>query len=507
MAPILSARAILGWLAAGITLAACSGGEPARPRPDVLLLVIDTLRADRLGCYGYGRPTSPNLDRLAAEGVLFERASAQSSWTLPSMSSMLAGKYLTAHRARPDPDHALLAESFDAAGYTTIGIVANTLLRAEDGFGRGFDHYYVCGAGKTSFEDVLHSLEACLLMPQALTNSGASRPPLFLYVHAFDPHMPYERHLEYDAELPARQAPPVETREWQQQVLAERGKAPPPDDPEWATALADLRHRRGRYDQEVRYSDEHAGKLLRRLEELGLREKLIVAVVSDHGEGLWEQVSRMDEARLREAAPDTFFFGGHGQDLSEQALRTPFLLQGPGLPRGARIAAPVENIDLFPTLLHLADMPLPGDLHGRDLVPLIEGRTADWRDETFSFVIHSATVRDEKTGLKLVLPTTGTPVPDNGHGPVSPQVELYDLAQDPLERVNLESLREDDALRLMGRLQSWIAEHPTRKSTREENDPELMQRLEEHGYAGSLVDEEEEQVSPDPPPPGQGRDD
>ena len=310
-------------------------------------------------------------------------------------------------------------------------------------------------------------------------------------MQAFDPHAPYVRHPEYDGELPPR-GRPVAGAAWQRKMLAERGPAAPAEDPDWKKALADIQRRRGLYDQEVRFSDAGTGKLLERLAALGLGDRLVVAVVADHGEGLWEQLSRMDAEHLREAKPDTFFFGAHGQDLSQQALHTPFLLQGPGVPSGLRIDAPVENVDLFPTLLHLADLPLPAGLHGRDLLPLLEDRDRAWRDESFSFVIHSAAVHDETSGWKLVVPTErmGTEGPESEAELEG--AELYDLRSDPLEHENRIGEREDEAQRLLIRVEDWIARYPTKKSTHEDVDPELEERMRQQGYAGSLTGEDGE---------------
>ena len=126
------------WSLALALFSSCS--QPAEERqPDVLLLVIDTLRADHLGCYGYERPTSPVIDELAEGGALFKNNSSQAPWTLPSMSSMMTSRYFTAHRDFPDESTPTLVESFKAAGYHTIGITGNPLLEAEHGFGHSFD--------------------------------------------------------------------------------------------------------------------------------------------------------------------------------------------------------------------------------------------------------------------------------------------------------------------------------------------------------------------------------
>ena len=462
----------------------CSPRGSAPERPDVLLVVIDTLRADRLGCYGYPRPTSPHLDALAERGVLFEEVWAQASWTLPSMSSMLTGRYYTAQRNRPQPEHPILAESFQKAGYHTLGVVANSLLRPDEGFSRGFDGYDVL-TDDAGFEKVLERIDRPLELA-AVRRSEGDPQPLFLYLHPFDPHAPYDPRPQFDEELPPTKAPAVAPAGWQRDELAQHGPSPPEDDPGWKRALRELRRRRGLYDQEVRYADEIFGRLLSRLDELELGDNLIIAVVSDHGEGLWEQRSRSSPQELRESAPALFFFQGHGQDLSEQALSTPFLLAGPGLPRGLRIDAAVENVDLFPTLLHLADLPAPGELHGRDLLPLVraEAEASAWREERYAFVIRQLAVRDEKSGLKLVTPVRAL----EEESPAG--IELYDLEQDPYEHSNQRERQPAAERELMQRARWFLKQYPTRKSTKDEISDELRAELSALGYSGDLFEEE-----------------
>ena len=186
-------RAIVSLPGLLLLVTASCGAEPEERHPDVLLLVIDTLRADHLGCYGYERPTSPVIDSIAERGTVFTRTSAQAPWTLPSMSSMFTGRYLTAHRDFPEEQAPALAESFQAGGYHTIGIVGNTLLEAEHGFGRGFDEYVVVSGEKArAFPGLLELLRE----PLELAVAEEERAPLFLYVHAFDPHAPYEPSAE-----------------------------------------------------------------------------------------------------------------------------------------------------------------------------------------------------------------------------------------------------------------------------------------------------------------------
>jgi arylsulfatase A-like enzyme len=314
-------------------------------------------------------------------------------------------------------------------------------------------------------------------------------------VHAFDPHAPYARHPEHDDKLPLKEAPPVGPPGWQREQLSALGPPPPEDDPEWRRALRGIRNQRGAYDQEVRHTDEQVGRLLTRLESLGVGENLIVAVVSDHGEGLWEQLSRQSPEKLRTSEPSTFFFQAHGQDLSEQALFTPFLLSGPGLPRGTRIEAAVENLDLFPTLLHLVDLPAPGRLDGRDLSPLLraEPHSQPWREESHAFVIRLVAVRDELEGSKLVVPVGELDTGREGarEGGRTTGAELYRLDQDPFEHDDRSAQEPQEVARLEGRARAFLAQYPTRKSSPDEIDEELRERMGQLGYAHDLLGEEE----------------
>jgi len=477
-------RSIVSLSGLVLLVASSCGAEPEEKRPDVLFLVVDTLRADHLGCYGYERPTSPVIDELAEHGARFSRNSAQAPWTLPSMSSMLTSRYFTAHRDFPEAEVPTLAESFQEGGYHTLGIVGNTLLEAEHGFGRGFDKYVVApGSSPRAFPDLLDLLREPLEL--ALTNE--ERAPLFLYFHAFDPHAPYVAHHEYDEALPVNAAPAILPFGWQQEMLETYGPVPPQDDPDWGRALSQLDRRRGLYDQEIRFTDEHIGVLLQMLEGHGIVDSLLIVLVSDHGEGLWENLSPVPEERLMTFAPDHFFFGGHGHNLSEQALRTPFILAGPGVPPGTQFDEPVENLDLFPTLLTLCDLPRPGDLHGADLTSLFSGERglSYGRRESFAYIRQFACLRDEVSQLKLVVPT-GFGIDKGMRGPT-----LHHLGADPRERNNLASERPEALSRLMGRLEAHLKRYPT--TTARVGERISQQRLEGLGYAGQGSEEKTEE--------------
>jgi len=476
-------RALVSLSGLALCLVSACGVEREDRHPDVLFLLIDTLRADRLGCYGYERPTSPVIDSLAERGAVLTRTSAQAPWTLPSMSSMITSRYFTAHRDFPEEETPTLAESFQAGGYQTVGVVGNTLLEAEHGFGRGFDEYLVAsGSSKRSFPELLDLLRE----PLDAAVEGDERAPLFLYFHAFDPHAPYVAHPEYDEVLPLDAAPAIGPAGWQGEMLRAHGPNPPAEDPEWAKALAQLDHKRALYDQEVRFTDEHVGVLLEMLAERGVSDDLLIVIVSDHGEGLWEHLSPAPAERLMAFSPDHLFFGGHGHDLSEQALRTPFILKGPGVPEGARFDEPVENLDLFPTLLSLCDLPRPGDLHGADLTPLFSGDLSDgaWREESYAYIRQSACIRDEATQLKLVVPTEYG-IKKGMRGPT-----LHHLSEDPRERRDLSAEQPRELSRLTARLEAHLERFPT--TTQRVGDRISQQQLEALGYAGQGNDDEDE---------------
>lgn len=482
-------------LSALLFVVACSRAEPERPRPDVLFLVIDTLRADRLGAYGNERGLSPVIDRLAAEGSLFTGASSQAPWTLLSMSSMLTSQYPTEQFERPSESRTTIAESFREAGYSTIGVAANSLLDPGTGFERGFDVYVgrETENGKRKFPGIFTAATSWIedsIAAALKRDENGERKPLFLYVHPVDPHAPYREQASFLKELPVDAAPPIEPAGWQEQTIEEYGLVPPEDDADWAKALRGIRRQRNAYDHEVRTTDEALGELLEKLELLGARDNLLIVIASDHGEELWENVVGTTRKRLKGLEPKTLFFQSHGYSLAEQALRTPIILSGPGVPQGKVFSEPVENVDLFPTMVSLCGLRKPEDLHGEDLTRLMRGKIAsdEWRKETFSYVAHCYCMRDEVAGLKLILPTPYGIKLDLA------KPQLYDLNKDPLERHNIIDERPDDVSRLTLRMQEYLKRYDAEVSWAEDAEAAtLRRRLQENGYAGMLIGDEEDE--------------
>lgn len=460
--------------------------QAAERRPDVILIVVDTLRSDHMSVYGYPRPTTPFLEECAREGAVFEDVTTQFSWTMPSMVSIMTGRYLSELMPVVPEDTPTLAECFSAAGYRTLAVVSNVLITDQAGFGRGFDHYDASPSkelrpkGQDRTRDLIELQEDLWPALRRALEPGpnGARPPLFLYLHTFDAHQPFREHPELEALLSVEEATPVEPPGWQAAELARHG--PPPADPEadWSTELDQILAERGLYDQEIRFTDDQLRSMFDRLGALGLLDNALIALVADHGEGLWEHLPPKTESELAASHPREFFYSGHGQIQYQEVLTTPFLLWGAGVPRGVRHAEAVENVDLAPTLLELADVPARGSLHGRSLVTLLEGRGGPWREYVFSNSEPSKSVREVATGLKLVVP--------NRRGLLAGWHEqLYDLRNDPHEREDLAKSRADDAARLRRVLEDWTARFPTARYVDGQGQGPSPAALQALGYTGA----------------------
>ena len=291
-------------------------GRPRTP-PSILLITLDTTRADRLGAYGYRGAATPRLDRLAREGVLFERAVTAAPITLPAHVSLFTGAYPFAHGVRNNGNFSLgettptLTTALHDRGYRTAAFVSAFVLDRRYGLARGFDEY-------DDHVQLERRGDRTAAAAGAWLDAQAHEPaPFFVWLHLYDPHDPYD---------------------------------PPPPFREAFAASA--------YDGEIAFTDQVVGSVLDRLDRIGRLSSTIVAVIGDHGESL----------------------GEHGEDthavfVYESTLRVPMILAWPGhLPAAARVSALVRAIDLAPTLLDLAGLPPLGGAQGRTLGPLVDRR-------------------------------------------------------------------------------------------------------------------------------------
>lgn len=461
------------WISLLSFVAACSSeDEPEGPPPDVIVILVDTLRSDRLGMYGSGRPTSPFLDRMAEEGAVFLDNTCQFPWTMPSVVSIHTGKYLTAFKSTLSAKDYSLAEAFRDGGYQTLGFVANGLVRSEAGFGAGFDYFESGrpGAKAKQASRTLDELREDLSVPlrDALevedrgeggerAAAPGERAPLFLYLHPFDPHDPYLPHSKFNGDLPLETAERVHPEGWQLEAYQADAAVPRRPAPSIQKNLDRMMDERNRYDAEIRYTDEQLELLFAELEAWGVLDHCVVALISDHGESLWEHRTPLGPEELESINVKSYFYKTHGATVFEESIATPMVLWGTGVPGGVRRREPVENIDLFPTLLQLAGLEAPTGLHGESLLRLMEAEPQEevpWRDHVFTHGVHGTAVRDTRTGMKLVYPR-GMAL-DAGWKPM-----LFDLGDDPHERHDLSGEYPEVVRGLILAMGDWIEAHPT----------------------------------------------
>ena len=338
------ARRVIAILVIGAT-AGCAG--PARP--NVLLLVIDTARADRFSWDGSERPTTPRLAALAREGTVYMQAFSPAPWTVPAHASLFTGRYPSLHRTDcgslrlPDKE-VTLAEVLRAAGYRTVGYTANPWLGSTYNFQQGFDTYGETwrevpqGSDDTGAAITNQKVERFLRWRQ--DHPEASRQPFFLFVNYFEAHLPYHPPEPERGRLLRPGTDPGRVER-----LARLGH---PEEMRYILGLSDLSGDdlivlNDLYDGEIAYVDRKAGEVVDLFRQLGLLDRTIVAVLSDHGENIGDH-HLMD----------------HKMSVHETLLRVPLLLRYPGrVTAGGRIETPVQMHDLFPTLLALAGIELP----------------------------------------------------------------------------------------------------------------------------------------------------
>lgn len=471
-------RALIALLALG--LACAPSGRTAAP--NVIWIVLDTLRADRLGCYGYPRPTSPNLDAIAADGARFTDATSQSSWTMPSMASMIQGQYATAFRDVPRDDQATLAEIFQGAGYRTEGLVANTLLTEENGFHRGFDYYDAEAQPKDvrderfereGIRDVARWAED--MVPLALDRADAyldrgEEQPLLLYVHLMDVHAKYRPHPDLAGQVTG-EVPLQLPTDWHRATFASYAGEEAGSADGWGM----INVRRDLYDREVRHTDAWVQRLLDGLADRGLLENAVIAIASDHGESLWEQRAIAIGEMPDWLGPQAYFQAQHDHNLTQCLVHVPLILAGTGISAGTVIDTPVENIDLLPTLMELCDLPNRGVLHGRSLVPAMRGAQLAPQN-VHALVLQRRMLRDPRTGYKLTWPT------DVG-GAWSVQPQLFHLPEDGIEHQNLIDQEPDRARAMRELLDAWVQRYPDTSTLGRERNARTLDMLKALGYA------------------------
>jgi arylsulfatase A-like enzyme/Flp pilus assembly protein TadD len=417
----------------GLALGFVGCQRAAAPKPKalhVVLVTIDTLRADRLGCYGAREVATPRLDRIAAEGALAVEASAHVPLTRPSHVSLLTGLLPTEHGIRDNvspavvPRVPLLAERFRENGFATAAFVSSIVLDSQSGLDRGFDVYsdrFEGSGGDAQFLSTVQRKGEDTVAEAVAWLGGQRGRRVFLWLHLYEPHDPYEPPEPYASRYAGRP-----------------------------------------YDGEVAWTDELFGRFEDALGSLGMRDATALVVTSDHGEGLGEH----DESL-------------HGFFAYQSTLRVPLIVRGPGVVAGRRLERPVRLVDIFPTALELAGLaPAAETSSGRSLAPTLRGGPEP----------EEATVYAETLVPLLHFGWSDLRVIREGRFKYiqAPRPELYDLRDDPGERQNLAPARPTQAQAMRAALATVLDGERRQRDASTEPGPsqELIERLGALGYVG-----------------------
>ncbi len=420
-------RVIAGGLMIGILGILALWTWP-RPKVNVLIITLDTTRADRLGCYGHAAARTPVLDALAASGVLCEHAYTVAPLTLPAHSSLFTGLYPAEHgvrsngRGRLDESIPTLAEVLKRQGYDTAAFVASFVLDGKFGLDQGFRRYDDDIAADESHDDALHrERDGRVVVDAALEWLAEKRSrPFFCWVHLFDPHAPYLTHADLFGD-----------------EFADRP-----------------------YDAEIAYVDRQVGRLIDALRARGLDSRTLVVVVGDHGEGLGEHLERK-----------------HGMTLYDATMHVPLIFHQIGrLVPGTRVAGNASMVDIAPTIMDLLALPEPRTMTGTSMAAglrggeFVGGPTYGATDEPFLNNGWSPLRSLTEASWKYIRTT---------------RAELYDLADDPGERRNLADTHPARTAEMESRLSAFESRLVLRGDAKVQLRPDEKRALESLGYLGA----------------------
>jgi arylsulfatase A-like enzyme/Flp pilus assembly protein TadD len=398
--------------------------------PNVVVITIDTLRADHVGCYGYKQIRTPNIDALAADGARFERAYAAVPVTLPSHTVMFTGTYPMLNGMHDFAANKLnatqptLASVLKQHGYATAAVIGSAVLDSRFGLNRGFDFYYDHFDFNRLQESNLEEMERPGNMVADVTLDWLSKnysKKFFLWMHLYDPHYPYHPPAPYAAEYKDRP-----------------------------------------YDGEIAFADAQVGRLIRFLKSKGLYGNTLIVLSGDHGESLGEHGEKT-----------------HGFFIYNATLHVPFMIHLPGAAAPRVVPELVSLADLMPTVLQALKMEIPSQVQGRSLLPLTKASVKD--EEARSLYAETFLPRlhfnwSELRGVEG----------KNYHFVDAPKPELYDLTKDPGETQNLYSDKKAVSEEMRARLAALIRQYSAGQELAEKTglDPALMERLKSLGYAG-----------------------
>lgn len=390
--PFLLANAACGVLAA-------KNKYDNRSRPNVIYIMVDTLRADHLGCYGYARNTSPNIDKLAGESTRFSRAISQAPWTTASVSSFMTGRYLhismdSSLGVMPPPANVMfMPELLKDRGYSTAAVISNTLAGKSLHLNRGYERYYETDVKVENTLEGKQQIPGTVLSKSLEMIKQMKGKRFFLYSHFMGPHSPYAAHPEYNF------YPDYKGKLSRDGVFANCGKYAG-DDLKYATAL---------YDEEIAYTDHYIGLLLDELKKQGLYDNTLIVLFADHGEGLNEHGEMQ-----------------HGDHLYDDTLSVPLIIKLPKQNSGSVVGGVFSLVDLLPSVAEFIGCNSPAlEFDGRAirLDGLRRIRQSNIYSSTDTGVVKLESLRSETT--KLILDRD------------SKKTEMFDLVKDPAEKRNI----------------------------------------------------------------------
>jgi arylsulfatase A-like enzyme len=384
------------------------GQEIGKDKINVLLISIDSLRPDHLGCYGYERDTSPVMDRLAREGVLFENTISTTSWTLPSHISLFTSMDIMVHGVEGDGlslhhDIGTLAQVLKEDSYRTAAFCSSPYMNPAFGFDRGFDLYHNIDLDRPGFENtVLPPQEERDAVHDDITSPRITelackwlekncRDPFFLFVHMWDVHYDYIPPDPYDRKFDAGYTGDIDGRDFI-------------NNPGIHTEMStrDLEHIIALYDGEIAWVDYHLGLMVDKLKELGVFERTLIVVTADHGDEFFEHGGK-----------------GHRVTLYDEVVKIPLIIHGPGVPEpGKKVIEQAGIIDVAPTILDLCGLKIPDWMQGRMLLsgPEDQGAGSD-RAVLLELGYQLKAVRTNPYKLLFNLPNLQTIVFDLARGP------------------------------------------------------------------------------------------
>ena len=452
---------VANWVALALMVSVwgCGGSRG----PNILLVSIDSLRADHLSCYGHFNETSPVIDAAAGEGARFEKAMAPSPWTLPSHMSMLSSLAPRQHQVTEDhtklrDEAVLLSEVLADAGYATAGFVSGPYVKAIYGFSQGFDLYDDFSAVRRLGRPEQTIITSPILRKKTSEwfkkwDREGREKPFFMFLHMFDVHYdynppaPYKMMFDPDYKGPVTGIKMLNAKHF-------RGDVDP----------RNIEHLAALYDAEIRFTDFHLGKILNVLRNLGVYDDTILVITADHGEEFFEHG-----------------WMSHRRTLFDESIHIPLVMRYPSeIPAGVVVEQMVRTVDIAPTILSLAQIPKPENFgtsslkapHAeRDLTGLIQNGTWGEAPPVLSFgQLHGglSSVRSEK--FKVIQRNNGKP-------------QFYDLEKDPREQSRIKGRKSRELKALRKQLRAWkLAAHPEKLAQPTELSQEQMELLRALGY-------------------------